>query len=279
MTAQRKIKPQINAKLETISPSEARQILEGNENNRRLNMDLVNFYQKQMVDGRWQINGDMIRIDEDGYLLDGQHRLTACARSGIPLTTYVIRGLSNQTFKTIDCGKSRSPSDYLKIDGKTGNLNILAAAARLVMNFDKETGFYRSSVKRVSPAELIYFLDNHTGLTESVKFSERLKPVTSQSVAAGCHYIFSLVDPESAHAFFEALATGAGLTKANPALTVRNRLITLRTDRRAGSGYQKMIVAYLVQAFNYFRMGKQLHNSVFHPDSEIVLNDLAGAMR
>ncbi len=40
-----------------------------------------------------------------------------------------------------------------------------------------------------------------------------------------------------------------------------------------------MIVAYLVQAFNYFREGKPLDKSVYNADSDIVLKDFAGAMK
>lgn len=266
--------------LETIAPDEAFQILEGNKYNRNLNQKLVSFYQKQMENGRWEVNGDVIRIDEKGQLLDGQHRLTACYKSKVPLTTFVIRGLPKETFTTIDCGKSRTPADYLKIDGADGvNLNILAAAARVAMNFDVETGKFSPRTSRMSPFEMLGYVECHNGLYDAVRASSKVKHVLSQSVAAGCYYIFSVLDPEAAHAFFEGLATGAGLSKTNPILTVRNRLLALRTDRRAGSGYQKMIVAYLVQAFNYYRNKKTLSNSVFNPDGEIILEDFAGSMK
>ena len=170
-------------------------------------------------------------------------------------------------------------SDYLKIDGCKANTNVLAAAARIVMAFDKKTGIYKASTKKVSPHELLSFVDNHTGLAESVRFSEKLKKITSMSVASACHYAFSLVDPEKAQDFFEAIATGAGLTSGNPALTVRNRLMTVRADKRAGSAYQRMIIAYLVQAFNFYRAGEKLSNSVYHQESDIVLKDWAGSVR
>lgn len=266
--------------IETISPGEAKQILEGNTNNRRLNMGTVEFYQKQLEKGAWQINGESIKLDERGYLLDGQHRLWAVVRSNKPMTTLVVRGLSSEAFKTIDAGKSRSMADYLKIDGfKDVNHNILAAAARIVTAFDTKTGVYKSSTKKTSPTELLAFCSKHDGLVESVKHSDRMKKITSQSVAAGCHYVFSVVDPEAAHSFFEALATGAGLSQGHPALTVRNRLMSVRADRRAGSAYQRMIIAYLVQAFNYYRAKQKLANSLYNQGSEIVLNDFAGSMR
>ena len=109
-----KMKPQYA--VETITPGEARQILEGNENNRRLNMATVDYYRRQIENGVWQINGESIKLDDRGYLLDGQHRLLAIVKANKPVTTLVVRGLSSEAFKTIDAGKSRSMSDYLKIE-------------------------------------------------------------------------------------------------------------------------------------------------------------------
>lgn len=270
-------------KLETITPGEARQILEGNpENNRRLNMTLVKFYQRQLEENKWQVNGESIKIDNKGYLLDGQHRLNAIVLANKPMTTYVARNLDRDTFKTIDCGKPRSPSDYLKMEGFGAvgtNLNIVAAAARIIMNFDKKTGRYIAKTERISPTELICFVDNHTALVESAKRGVQLHKIMSGSIAAACHYVFSIVAPEKAHEFFEALHTGAGLSKGNPALTLRNRLLTLRTQKQAGSSYQRMIVAYMVQAFNDFRLNNKRDNCVYLQESDIVLEEFAGAMK
>lgn len=282
MTAIKKTKQknEPSFKIETITPGEAQQILEGNTNNRRLSSQKIEDYGNQLKRGIWQVNGESVKIDERGYLLDGQHRLWAIVKSGIPMTTFVVRNLPSETFVTIDAGKTRTIADYLKIDGfKEVNHNILAASCRIAGSFDVKTGIYKATTKKVLPTDAIYFCNLHAGLIESVKFSERMKKVTSQSVAAGCHYIFSVVDPESAHTFFEAVATGEALSQGNPALTVRNRLMSVRADRRAGSAYQRMIIAYLVQAFNYYRSKQKLNNSVYNQGSDIVLNDFVGSMK
>lgn len=279
MTALRKMtKTNVTTELETITPGEARQILEANVNNRRLDMGTVKYYQRQIEKGAWQVNGESIKIADDGALLDGQHRLHAIVKANVPVKTFVVRGLSTESYKTIDAGKTRRGSDYLKVNGIEGNLNVLAAAARVAMNFDTKTGRFTGSTEKLNPTDLIWFVEKHPGLVDSVKYSDKLRKVASQSNLAGCHYIFSLVDPEATQNFFEALETGAGLSASNPVLTVRNRLLTLRTERRAGSSYQKMIVAYLVQAFNYYRAKKPLSNSVYTLGNEILLNDFAGAV-
>lgn len=47
----------------------------------------------EMQDGKWKLNGKTICFDRTGRLLNGQHRLSAVVRSGVSLTTVVVRGL------------------------------------------------------------------------------------------------------------------------------------------------------------------------------------------
>lgn len=269
--------------LETITPSLAKQMLDGNKNNRPLMNNLVQFYTKQMQTGRWQLNGDTIRLDKNGYVLDGQHRLSACVASGVPLTTYVLRGLDKDVFKTIDCGKGRSPADFLHIEGfgkKGVNLKTLAASAKVVLAFNKETGEYFQDKMRMSPTELICFIDNHTGLINSVLMGQNFKGISSPAVLGGLHYVFSIVNPEKANEFFDGLLSGEGLSKSNPILTVRNRLLTVRKQSGgAGGSFQRMIIAYLVQAFVSYIKGEKRDNSVYLPTSKIVFEEFAGAMK
>lgn len=79
--------------VEIISPKEAQAYLENNAKHRPIKDRKVAEYMAQMVDGRWRLNGKTICFDKDGRLLNGQHRLSAVVRSGVSLTTVVIRGL------------------------------------------------------------------------------------------------------------------------------------------------------------------------------------------
>lgn len=266
--------------IEVITPEIASKILERNTNNRNLNKSAVAYYKEQIERGAWQVNGESIKIAHDGTLLDGQHRLRAVVESGKPIKTFVARGLSEESFKTIDAGKSRTHADYLKINGREGALSQLAAAARVAMAFNDSTGEYVYSSKKVSPTDMISYVDRHSGLSDSLSIvGENVSRVMSKSVAAGCHYIFSIVDSEAAHQFFESLGTGANLKEGSPILAVRNRLMAIRATGRAGGSHQKMVVAYLVQAFNYFLDGKTLRASLYNPQSSVIVNGLAGSFK
>jgi hypothetical protein len=150
------------------------------------------------------------------------------------------------------------------------------------MSFDPKTGRYFHKTEKVSPSDLLFFLEKHEGLENSVDFcAGKIKKVLSASVAAACHYVFSLIDDVAADAFFSALANGAELSAKSPVLTLRNRLLTIRNEGggRAGSGYSKMLVSYLVSAFNAYRQGRPLSNISYSPEREIIVDGLKGAYK
>src|SRR5581483_4804534 len=78
--------------------------------------------------GEWQENGATIVFNEDGELIDGQHRLAAVIRSGKTIWSLVVRGVSSKesVFHTIGDEKPRRVTDLLR----TANVNNVAAVAR-----------------------------------------------------------------------------------------------------------------------------------------------------
>lgn len=79
--------------VEVISPKEAQAYLDNNAKHRPIKEKKVAEYMAEMRDGHWKLNGKTICFDKTGRLLNGQHRLSAVARSGVSLTTVVVRGL------------------------------------------------------------------------------------------------------------------------------------------------------------------------------------------
>lgn len=106
----------IKINIKKITPSYAKEILDNrNETNfRTLKISAVNLYEKDMQNGNWMFNGDTIKFDNKGNLIDGQTRLEAIRRSGIPQDYIVVEGLEPECAKTIDIGFKRSVEDYLR---------------------------------------------------------------------------------------------------------------------------------------------------------------------
>lgn len=79
--------------VEIIDVGQAALYLSNNAKHRPIKEKKVAEYMAEMRDGKWRLNGKTICFDTTGRLLNGQHRLSAVIRSGVPLTTVVIRGL------------------------------------------------------------------------------------------------------------------------------------------------------------------------------------------
>lgn len=122
----------IKAEFEKITPAKAKEYLEHNTDNyRSLSQKTVHVYAADMRNGCWQTNGEPIAFDENGTLLNGQHRLNAIIESGTSITMLVVRGVKNGT-DIYDCGRGRTIQQW----GHAANLAIptaMSSAARIII--------------------------------------------------------------------------------------------------------------------------------------------------
>jgi len=119
-----------------IEPRDAQAILDNAGSNRKLNPKTVERYAAIMKAGAWDLNGETIKVDKDGKLIDGQHRLAACVVAGVPFTTVVVHGLaSDEAFLTVDVGVKRSVRSYLEYKGYTYT-SLLAATCKRILLLD-----------------------------------------------------------------------------------------------------------------------------------------------
>lgn len=123
-------------KLMTITPETASEYLGKNVKNRVLSKSRVSALSSAMKSGEWESNGDTIRFDKSGNLIDGQHRLSAIVDCGISQEMIVVKGLNEKSFTTIDSGKARTASDVLSVEG-VKYYRAAASISRLVLNWNK----------------------------------------------------------------------------------------------------------------------------------------------
>lgn len=141
--------------VEQIDPDTAARLLEGNHLNREIGPGLVKKMAADMNAGRWLTNGDSIKFDRNGKLVDGQHRLTAVVESGTTLETFVCGGLAPEIFATLDVGKKRTLKDAMKIDG-VPNYSAAAAAIPWIIRLSSADPVKNRS-HGLKPAELLAF--------------------------------------------------------------------------------------------------------------------------
>lgn len=110
-----------------VTPHDATRILEGNEGNRKLRERVVDRYVAIITAGNWQLSPQPIIIADTGRVLDGQHRLVAVERAGVPLPFTIISNVPESVFSVLDRGAVRSTADALGIDQK------LAEVAKVIL--------------------------------------------------------------------------------------------------------------------------------------------------
>ena len=122
----------IRTRIETIDKDKAIEYLKCNMVNRDISRGRVLQYADSMKRGDWQLNGDSIKFNERGEMVDGQHRLSAIIETGIPITTVVMTGIEDGIC-LFDRGRNRSTTDSLLIEGFSRKLanNTCVAIAKL----------------------------------------------------------------------------------------------------------------------------------------------------
>ena len=95
---------------------------------------VVDRYCADMKSGNWVLNGEMIKFDIQGKLVDGQHRLEACIESGVSFNSFVLRNVPVESFFTIDTGSIRSNRDVFRMSGLSF-ANMLSTAVAIVWRY------------------------------------------------------------------------------------------------------------------------------------------------
>ena len=105
--------------VQRIGPKIAEQYIEGMSKNRNISQRDVETLVRAMKQGLWREDaGDPIRLNSDGQMIDGQHRMWAIVESGCEFSFLVIRGIDNSTQMIMDTGRGRRLADQLRIRGE-----------------------------------------------------------------------------------------------------------------------------------------------------------------
>lgn len=194
-------------------------------------------------ESNWVFDGSPIRIDEEGNLFDGQHRMRATILSGQTNTFLVESGLPVRAYSTTDTGLARTYGDNLR---RRGYANVSVRAALIKLIHRAETGVSFDDTKRLSNSEMDRYNDRYgDSLNRAVEkaVGMRLKMAYPLSLVAFTWWAFSQLDLEKAHTFLVSLAEGENFRRGMPVFTLRERL---RKD--AAIRYSRNEYMYLVSA-------------------------------
>lgn len=258
--------------IETIDPAQASAILaENNSRNRKLSPSRVDQLALAMSRGEWVLNGESLKFNGDGALLDGQHRLAAVVKSGETQQFLVVRGLDHETLETIDIGRSRTFGDMLAIEGEGYHIN-LAAAIRAVWAYERIGVPYASVMYRQpTPSQLKETLERHPELRLSINAGGHTNSVfaLTRSQVMTLHYLMSRVDQDAADEFWTKVATGIGLGQSDPAYILRERLMREQQIGTKVGRQSAVLMAFAIRAFNAYRSGETITRLLWRPGRQI----------
>lgn len=239
---------EIAVTIETITPEIAKKYLGLNVNFRSMKTKASDAYAKDMAAGGWDLNGEAIKFDKEGKMVDGQNRLRACVVSRTPFTTVVVRGILSPM--NLDEGVRRNFAQLLYFRGETSAKN-LSAATNVLFHYFKSNAFY-SNAENATNAELDRVLEQNPEIRESIKVVSGITRITGRlSLNAALHYLFSLkADKEKAESFYSAIIVGANLMPEDSRFLLRNRLINTKTSKAQLTS--KEMAALIIKAWNYY---------------------------
>lgn len=270
--------------LESVTPQMAAQWLQTMVGNRPLSQGKAIEYAIVMEEGQWKVNGETVKFDDQGRLIDGQHRLQACMLADKSFKTYVAYGISDEdAFATIDVGKTRSHGDIFGIAGYPSS-NIASGAALLVyqyknglisMSGDASRRMKKGSAKflakldklpvkavHVTKEQLLSFAEPFKDrLIGAVRFADAHKSkFLTKNIIAGCYLLFSEKSDVDAKAFFVDLAEGVGLSSSDPVYRLRERLISNHASMHKLK--RGALLMLLFKAWNKRRAGEKLKMAI-----------------
>ncbi|MEU6756022.1 hypothetical protein [Streptomyces sp. NPDC046685] len=252
----------------TLDPGTAELMLSRNSKNRSLRPRAVEDYARDMKAGTWFLNGEAIKIDAAGNILDGQHRLHAIVKAGIPVTTFLVGGLPTEAQSTMDSGLRRTTADALALTDEQ-NATTVAAIIRRVWAWNQGD---RKFNRRIGPTvtESKALLEQHPEIRCAADVASRTRkafPLLPQSALGTAYFLFHAIDAEQCERFFDQLASGTDLSAGHPVLALRNRVTADRS--KAGTTDWAQQLSYIVYAWNAVRSERQISRLSVRPDAPV----------
>jgi len=240
-----------------ITPELATLMLELNTDNpRTLNKTNLNTLKEELLKDRWIPTCQGIGFDTNGLLINGQHELTACVETGVPLLNQLVSfNLPVEARNKIDLGKKRDLSDITGI-----NRNIITTV---------RVPFRTISTKVMALEDIKPYLDGELGRL-ATKFHDR-------------HGSYSGFTNGGIRAAL-ALTVIQGKIIEEKAMKYFNHLVTLRTKTVANNNGLGRSVVHIEKDFGAIdeamsKLPKLMRNLINKIKSGIVPCEIAGEMK
>tara|TARA_R110000796_G_scaffold214551_2_gene330497 strand:- start:1087 stop:1932 length:846 start_codon:yes stop_codon:yes gene_type:complete len=251
-----------------ITPANAVRILDTkNERNRGISKSKVSEYVNAMKRDEWLFNGDSIRISSEGILLDGQHRLTAVAKSGISQHFIVIENMQKNVGLTIDNGKVRNGGDVLAIQAKVAPsmAQAISGAIKIFAKHENGRSLSTSGGGKLTNTQVVNaYQSNKTLIDFCVNWLgsniKKQGAILSKSEMLGVLLILSSIDKDDCISFCEMVFCGLHIQEVCSQSLLREYLIDCKTGLKKSDQTQRL--CSVIKVWNSVRAGRTIKKSV-----------------
>lgn len=219
-----------------LHPARAIELFENRARNRHLKVSGVTYFLECLrVPGGFQPEVGRIRLDSEGRVIDGQHKLKAIIMFGEAVPVVIEHNVTKEMLRVIDQSGAgvRTLGDQLAIfrgEGMSENRNLRVAYLQTCLYL------YSGSLHRVvhNMAQFdVFYEPFKIGIEAVLKVVAGSRIIQNAPVAGALAFAHAFA-PEKTLEFAKQLASGEGLHAGDPALTLRKMLIETRRTSRQG---------------------------------------------
>jgi hypothetical protein len=197
---------------------------------------------RDMAAGNWIDDGSPIRVDCQGNLFDGQHRLNAVIKSNTTQEFSFVVGLPVSAYDTTDTGLARSFADSLRRRGYK-NATMRTALTKLIERWESGKGL--GDTKRLTMSEVEAVHDKHVdtisrALSLSVGSVNRCN--LPGALLAFSWWLLSEQDNLKAKMFMTQFVEGEHLHKGMPTYALRSRLYDIQEASAPRNEYMYLVL-------------------------------------
>ncbi|MBK0374734.1 hypothetical protein ACF07U_10155 [Streptomyces californicus] len=252
-----------------INPDMAGLLLSRAVVNRRLDWGQVDFLADSIIRGEWQLTHQGIALDgplDTGCLLDGQHRLNAVIKAGVPVWIYVFEGLPRAAFPVLDTGKRRSGVDTLSSTGEK-YLPVLHSTIRHVLLFkNMPDSSWSGNAARIANGRILAAYNGDSDMyREAVKMGREISRhvfASQTGVAVGYFVTTEAAPAVKADSWIEGLTSGANLEIGDPRLALSKVPHMKRRGAKRRYTMREQVAIY-IKAWNAWVQGEKFESLRF----------------
>lgn len=240
---------------EVVGPERAKQLLDTyHVDYRKYRPTYAEGLSRDMTNLFWNFDGATIRIDTEGNMFDGQHRLSAVVKSETSQLFLFVAGIETKAYNTADTGLARTYGDTLR---RRGYQNVSQRQALIKLIHRWETGRALDDPRRMTNSELDVIGDKYVDtINRAVHNAASMvrKVALPLALVSFSWWVLAEIDVEATHTFLVGLAEGENLRRGQPVYTLRERLrhdVELRRPRN-----ENMHLVF--SAWNAFREDREL---------------------